>query len=584
MSAVVSAVSSVFEAVGDFVEDVVEAVGDVVEEVVDVVENVVEKVGDVVQAVIDDPLPVLLSVAGSFVGIPPAITMGAITAARGGDLEDIALSMGTAYFAPQVGNAISSTVSSAFVDAGFNEAFTQVASDSISKGFVNGTIAEIKGGSFDDGFAGGFTGGLVSGGVGEVASYVKDDVITLAQNNGLDLRDATAVFNAGTKAVSAGVMSEVTGRGDFVTSFTNSAVGSGVDYGARSLNSTIDEQFKTAITDWNKKDGEGDGDSLIADAVENATEGSGIPNELVGQVTVSSIGFDVTPDSTLDSTTGSTSDSTSDSAQVLADSTDSSEDTGGGETAVSDVSVLPDSVLTQAPKADTVDTFADLIGADTTEDGDVDTTVLADATTTTDKEDVPSEVADIVASLGETTEDKKDVVTPQGALATVSEVIAPQDLDVTSTEVKSDAPILEGAITKNLVTDNLAEDQPNVGGLNAVSTKTAGEKMAESLGLKPTDITKPIVASVGNLLKNTLKVGTKPVARKPIAAKPIGGLRTARVAPKKPTPPPLRMDVAKLKPIQKAAPSMPAQTLSSSANLTPVSDIASLTSLLKKAG
>ena len=583
MSAVVSAVSSVFEAVGDFVEDVVEAVGDVVEEVVNVVENVVEKVGDVVQAVIDDPLPVLLSVAGSFVGIPPAITMGAITAARGGDLEDIALSMGTAYFAPQVGSAISSTVSSAFIDAGFNEAFTQVASDSISKGFVNGTIAEIKGGSFDDGFAGGFTGGLVSGGVGEVASYVKDDVITMAQNSGLDLRDATAVFNAGTKAVSAGVMSEVTGKGDFVTSFTNSAVGSGVDYGARSLNSTIDEQFKTAITDWNKEDGEGDGDSLIADAVENATEGSGIPNELVGQVTVSSIGFDVTPDSTLDSTTGSTSDSTSDSAQVLADSTDTSEDTGGGETAVSDISVLPDSVLAKAPKADTVETFADLIDTDTTEDGDVDTTVLADATTTTDKEDVPSEVADIVASLGETTEDKKDVVTPQGALATASEVVAPQDLNVTATDVKSDSPIAEGAITANLLAEDLPTDQP-VGGLNAVSTKTADEKMADSLGLKPTDITKPIVATVGNLLKSTLKVGTKQPVRKPVAVKPLGGLRTARVAPKKPTPPPLRMDVAKLKPIQKAAPSMPAQTLSSSANLTPVSDIASLTSLLKKAG
>jgi phage-related protein len=68
MSAVVSFVEDAFEAVGD----VFEAVGDVVEDVVEVVGDVVEKVGDVVQAVIDDPLPVLLSVAGSFVGIPPA--------------------------------------------------------------------------------------------------------------------------------------------------------------------------------------------------------------------------------------------------------------------------------------------------------------------------------------------------------------------------------------------------------------------------------------------------------------------------------------------------------------------------------
>jgi hypothetical protein len=82
MSAVVSFVS-------DVVESVVDAVGDVVETVVDVVEDAVEFVGDTVQAVIDDPLPTLLMIAGSAVGIPPAITSAAITAARGGDLQDI---------------------------------------------------------------------------------------------------------------------------------------------------------------------------------------------------------------------------------------------------------------------------------------------------------------------------------------------------------------------------------------------------------------------------------------------------------------------------------------------------------------
>ena len=134
--------SAVFEAVADVVETVVDVVGDAVEVVSDVVETVVDTVATVVEAVANDPLPVLLSVAGSFVGIPPMVTMGALTAARGGDLEDIALSMGTAYFAPQAGNFLSSTVSSAFLEAGFNEVFTEVASSSISKGLVNGTLAE----------------------------------------------------------------------------------------------------------------------------------------------------------------------------------------------------------------------------------------------------------------------------------------------------------------------------------------------------------------------------------------------------------------------------------------------------------
>jgi hypothetical protein len=241
MGAVADAVGDVFDAVGD----VFEAVGDVVEDVVDFVGDVVEKVGDTVQAVIDDPLPTLLAIGGSFVGIPPWVTMGAVTAIRGGDLEDIALSMGTAYIgaeiAPSISNSISSTVSSTFIEAGINETVSQLAGDAISKGLVNGTITEIRGGDFEDGFAGGFTGTLVAGGVGEVADFVKPDIVDFAMDSGLDLRDATAVYNAGVRAVSAGVTSELTGRNDFVTSFTNSAIGSGVDAGVRSFNNTIDQ-------------------------------------------------------------------------------------------------------------------------------------------------------------------------------------------------------------------------------------------------------------------------------------------------------------------------------------------------------
>ena len=560
--------SAVVDAVVGVVESVVDAVGDVVEAVGDVVEDVVDTVGNVVQAVIDDPLPVLLSVAGSFVGIPPAVTMGAITAARGGDLEDIALSMGTAYFAPQVGSAISGTVSSAFIDAGFNEAFTQVASDSISKGLVNGTIAEIKGGDFEDGFAGGFTGGMVAGGVGEVASYVQDDVIQLGLDNGLDLRDATSVYNAGVKAVSAGVTSEVTGKGDFVTSFTNSAVGSGVDAGTRSLNVTIDEQFNTAATSWDEE----------GEKVDTTVTGAGIPDDIVGQVTVSSIGVDATADTNIIDTK---TDSTVDTSNVLADTTTDD----SGETAVSDVSVLPTTTantttsdtttLAQAPTAESTIDFADLIDTST---GGSDDVVLAD---TTDVTEVPAEVADIADTVTTTAE----TPTTQGALTTVAESKPVDSLDVVTpdTTAVTGSTVTEAPIAGNLLTEGLNTEQP-VGGLNAVA-KTADDKMATSLGLKPTDITKPIVATVGNLLKSTLRQGTKPPART-MARKPAGALSTmAKV--NKPRPmnmPPARVDVAKLIPIQKATAMQPAKTLASTAKLSPVSNIAGLTSLVKKTG
>lgn len=565
MSAVVSAVTSV-------VDTVVDAVGDVVETVGDVVETVVEKVGDTVQAVIDDPLPTLLSVAGSFVGIPPAVTMAAVTAARGGDLEDIALSAGTAYFAPQVGSAISSTVSSSFIEAGFNETFSQVASNSISSGLVNGTVAEIKGGSFDDGFAGGFTGGMVSGGVSEVASYVKPDVIELAQESGLDLKQSTALYNAGTRAFSAGVTSEVTGRGDFATSFTNSAVGSGVDYGARSLNETIDEQFKTAAINWNEKDKEGE-------PIDVATVGAGIPNSVVSEVELSDIGVD-------------NDAGTFDVASVLNES-DETKDVNNtsssytGERAVSDIPVLPDTELAQAPQGETVDNFSELAGIEQMFEQKPN---LLQATN-----EIPESVIDIAQEVPE-----KNIsdVEPQGALASMSapsmSETPPVDLSAIGDEVPTTtAPpvIAEAPVSNELLTQGLKPTETPTGGLNAMAEKTPDQKMAESQGLKLTDFTKPLIATTSNILKSTLRQGTKPAPRsapRP-ALRPTGGLQAAKATR---TPPPQRMDVSKLIPIQRAEPlqtaqlppSAPPKRLDKNAKLTPVQNIAGLTSQVKKTG
>jgi hypothetical protein len=558
MGAVVSFVEDTFEAVGD----VFEAVGDVVEDVGDFVGDVVDTVGDVVQAVIDDPVPVLLSVAGSFVGIPPMVTMGALTAARGGDLEDIALSMGTAYLGSSAGagftNSISSTFSSTFIEAGVNETFAQVASDSITKGLINGTIAEVRGGSFEDGFAGGAVGGLVAGGIGEVGDYVKPDVIDLAMESGLDLREATSLYNSGTRAFSAGVASEITGKGDFATSFTNSAIGSSIDAGARSLNSTIDEQFASAAYQWNREDPEGE-------IIDTTAVGAGIPDELVGQVTVSGYGVDNNVDEL-------------DTASVLEEMYP---ETSAGQTATSDISVMPEVDLAEAPQGETVYDFADLLGEETPES---DSTLFAG---TTGDAGVPESVIDIAETIP-SDEAPVDSVEPKGALATMAE--APVvDLDTTAPAVVSEAPVGE-----NLLTAGLAQDKPE-GGLNLVSpAATPQDKMASSMGIKPTDFTKPLVATVGSLLKKSLTQPKRPPSRAPMqrmAQRPAGGLQMAGAKPK--APPPQRMDVANLIPIQKATPTQkvapttrvaPAKTLASGAKLSPITDIATLTSLVKNKG
>lgn len=245
MGAVGDFLGDVAEGVGDFVGDVVDAVGDVVEAVGDVVESAVEYVGDVVQAVIDDPLPTILSIAGQAVGIPAPVTMAAVTAARGGDIEDIVLSAGTAYFAPQATSAISSTLSSAIGDAIVNETVSNVVSDGISRGLVSGTIAEVRGGDFEDGFAGGFTGTVVGAGVGEVTNFVKPDVIEFMNDAGIDASTANQIINAGGRAVTAGLTAEITGRGDFDAAFSNSLINTAASGVANFATNSISSQFES---------------------------------------------------------------------------------------------------------------------------------------------------------------------------------------------------------------------------------------------------------------------------------------------------------------------------------------------------
>ena len=608
MAAVVEFVESAVETVSNVVSSVFEAVGDVVESAVEFVGDVVEKVGNVVQKVIDDPLPVLLSIAGAAVGIPPYVTMGVITAARGGDLEDVILSMGTAYvgsaISAGVGTSISSTVSSTFIESGLNETFSVVAGDAISKGLVNGTIAEIKGGSFEDGFAGGFTGGLVSGGVTEVASYVQPSVISLAMDSGLDLADATSVFNAGVTAVSAGVTSEITGKGDFATSFANSAIGSVVDAGVRSVSTSIDNQFETAVTGWEEKSKDGEPISTIV-------TGAGIPDTLVTEVKVSDTGVDTstntldTPVVVADTTTGKTADTTGTTTNT-AGTADTTTGTTTGTTGTT--TGTADTIISSAPIAETATDFQDLISTTGATSGDV---VLADTTT-----NLPSDVVDIantypeeavvadvptggLASVSETLQpinlfenqgsevvapvsenlitSSPDETVPSGALASMSDMVQfLPDVEAQEGAVLPDAAIAENLLI-NASTKDETDEQP-IGGLNAVSTETPQEKIAPSLGIKATNITKPVISTIGSAIKSALN-------RKPTATRPVGGL--ANVRPKA-VKPPARMDVAKLIPIQKAVPIKktvgPAKTLSSTAKLSPVSNIANLTSLVKKAG
>lgn len=243
MSFVAEAIEDVAGAVGDVVEGAVEIVGDVVEGVGDVVGDVVEGIGNTVEAVIEDPLPTLVAIAGQAVGIPAYLTMPAITASRGGDLEAIALSAAVGYAAPIAGSAISSTLTSTIGTEIANQAVSNAVVNGVTSGLVNGTVAEIRGGDFQDGFAGGFVGGMVGSGVKDYVKYVQPDVVNSMAEYGISPQTVATGLNVGAQALAAGLTSEMLGRSDFGTAFTNSLITSGIQGGVSATANAVSNAF-----------------------------------------------------------------------------------------------------------------------------------------------------------------------------------------------------------------------------------------------------------------------------------------------------------------------------------------------------
>ena len=106
MGAVTGALNTLGGAISGAISGVADLATSVVKGVGDAIVGTVKTIGNTVQAIIKDPLPTLLQVAGASVGIPPYVTAAVITAARGGDLEDIAKTAAISYIASE---AVAST-------------------------------------------------------------------------------------------------------------------------------------------------------------------------------------------------------------------------------------------------------------------------------------------------------------------------------------------------------------------------------------------------------------------------------------------------------------------------------------------
>jgi hypothetical protein len=152
--------------VADLVDATFDAVSDVLEAAGDAVEWVGEVVVDTIEYVVENPVEAIITIGAASVGIPPPVTAAAITAAKGGDLEDIGKAALGAYASQYVG----STVGSAVAQQTQGSALQNVLSNAAASGSAAATRAAIQGGDVGESFLRGATGGAVASAARDVAT------------------------------------------------------------------------------------------------------------------------------------------------------------------------------------------------------------------------------------------------------------------------------------------------------------------------------------------------------------------------------------------------------------------------------
>jgi hypothetical protein len=242
--------------------------------IVKAVEKVIDTVVDTVKAVIDDPLPTLLTMAGAAVGIPPYVTQGAITAARGGDLEDVAKSVAIAAAAPAVSAKLAPVVSSAVGSVVTNQAAANALTAATSQSLVAGSLTAAAGGDWQQAAAGSFAGSMVASGYD---NYVAPEVMAQAKSLGLSAESHSNIQGALKSGVAGGAGSAATG-GDFATGFANAFVESGWE----NLTAKASEGLKDIKDNFLKDDGLKDNEPTFAGIPENMVDE--VPMSLEGQL------------------------------------------------------------------------------------------------------------------------------------------------------------------------------------------------------------------------------------------------------------------------------------------------------------
>ena len=139
------------------------------------------------KAILKNPLPTLVTIGLTYLGVPPELSQALITAAQGGSMEDIALSYAKTFVASQAGEYAGNQYSSDANLSGTDLVIKNVISSSSS----SAALVALDGGSFKDVL----TAGISSG----VGSYINSGL----KENGYSGYTTEVVTNASRAATNA---------------------------------------------------------------------------------------------------------------------------------------------------------------------------------------------------------------------------------------------------------------------------------------------------------------------------------------------------------------------------------------------
>ena len=259
MGAVTKALTWLGDTIGDGLRAVGNLAVDVLREVGKGIQAIGDFAGDTLKAIIKDPIPTLLSYAGTLVGIPPYVTSSVITAARGGNLEDIAKSAAISYATTsfmsdtQIGADIKNYTVNQFagdftdsmmetfnLSADQAVQISKVASASLNSSLIGGINAVLTGKPVVEGLTSGFTSGLV---------YSSTDSYFDSINKDPSWGFSQKALNVMKGATSTALNTVISGKGDPTEALGNYIAYATLNMGSSSLFQSAKDTYKLLTTD-----------------------------------------------------------------------------------------------------------------------------------------------------------------------------------------------------------------------------------------------------------------------------------------------------------------------------------------------